>query len=72
MALCIQMRVPGYTVAPWTRSSHTADPPNKRLCDPLLILPDRGLHENPWGKVCSGLNTRKAMKLLSRACLNGR
>lgn len=59
-----------YTVAPWTHSSHTAGLPNKRLCDPMLTLPDGGLHENPWGKVRSGLNTRKPMKLLSRACLN--
>lgn len=35
MALCIQMRVLGYTVAPRTRSSHTAGLPTKHLCDPI-------------------------------------
>lgn len=71
MALCIQTRVLGVYRGSRTRSSHTASFPTKCLCDPILTLPDRGLHENLWGKVPSGLNTRKAMKLLNRACLNG-
>lgn len=56
LTLRAQRRVLGVqSSSPGAHSSHTADFSTKYLCEPILRLPERGLHEDLMGKIRSVL-----------------